>query len=62
MPKRQTSHDTERDLNDPVALKLRFNEALRRQIADAAKRSVRSINSEIVYRLRTSFGDEVAAS
>jgi hypothetical protein len=47
------------------AFPLRFlDDALRQQIADAAKRSVRSINSEIVYRLRTSFEqkDEATAS
>jgi hypothetical protein len=45
----------------PVILSLRFSEALHRQIADEAKRSVRSINSEIVYRLKMSFEREAAA-
>jgi len=44
-----------RGLHEPIALTLRFNEDLRQQLADAASRSVRSMNSEIVFRLRTSF-------
>jgi hypothetical protein len=41
-----------------VQLNLRIDEELRRQLADAAKRSVRSLNGEIVNRLRSSFGDD----
>ena len=54
----------ERNLDDPVALKLRFNEALRRRIAAAAKASLRSLNSEIVFRLKTSLdqGSDKAAA
>jgi hypothetical protein len=44
--------------NDPIKLQLRLNEALRQQIAAAAASSIRSINSEILYRLRSSFGRE----
>jgi hypothetical protein len=34
---------------------LRLDDGLRRRLADAAAHSVRSLNSEIVYRLRSSF-------
>jgi hypothetical protein len=44
----------ERDLTDPVGLCLRLNEALRRQIKQAAEDSERSMNAEILYRLRRS--------
>jgi hypothetical protein len=44
--------------NDPIKLQLRLNEALRQQIAAAAASSIRSINSEILYRLRSSFERE----
>ena len=42
MPKAGTT-TAQRNLNDRVELRLRFNEALRRQIADGAKRSLRSM-------------------
>jgi predicted HicB family RNase H-like nuclease len=45
----------EREPTERVAFNVRFEEALRRQIAAAAKRSVRSLNSEIIYWLRASF-------
>jgi Arc-like DNA binding domain len=45
----------ERDPSEPVGLTVRFNEKLRQQLADAADRSVRSMNGEIVFRLKTSF-------
>jgi predicted HicB family RNase H-like nuclease len=63
MSKNQTTHlrSAERNLSNPVALTLRFNEELRQQLADAANRSVRSINSEIIFRLRTSFDHEAVA-
>lgn len=51
----------ERAPSDPVALTVRFDEELRRQLADAADRSVRSMNSEIIFRLRTSFDHEAVA-
>ena len=61
---KRTSSRAKRDLDDPVALKLRFNEALRRRIAAAAKASLRSLNSEIVFRLKTSLdqGSDKAAA
>jgi hypothetical protein len=43
------------DSNKDTQLSLRVDETLRRQLADAAKRSVRSLNGEIVYRLRSTF-------
>jgi hypothetical protein len=63
MPKAGTT-TAERDLDDRVELRLRFDEALRRKIAAAANRSLRSVNAEIKFRLKTSFGqkpDEAAA-
>jgi hypothetical protein len=45
----------ERGLSDPVARTLRLDEELRQRLADAANRSVRSVNSEIIFRLRASF-------
>jgi hypothetical protein len=50
-----------RESPDEVHLKLRLDEALRQQIADAAKSSLRSMNSEIVYRLRKSLSKQAAA-
>jgi hypothetical protein len=50
----------ERDPDDLVALKLRLNEALRRRVADAANASVRSLNGEIIYRLKSSFEQEAS--
>jgi hypothetical protein len=51
---KRTTYD-EGDQATRVALKLRLDEALRRRVANAAKASVRSLNSEIVYRLKHSF-------
>jgi hypothetical protein len=45
---------------DPVARTLRLDEELRQRLADAANRSVRSVNSEIIFRLRASFEDNEA--
>ena len=53
-----------RQSNDPVKLRLRLSESLRWQLADAAKRSLRSMNSEIVYALEKSLdrpADEAVA-
>jgi hypothetical protein len=43
---------------DTVQLKLRFPEALRRQIERAAAKQERSMNAEIVHRLEQSFSKE----
>jgi hypothetical protein len=53
MPKRKPT--------DMVGLKLRFTEAMRALIEQEAKKNHRSLNSEIVYRLGTTFGAEGAA-
>ena len=39
----------------PVKTLFRFDEELHQKLAEAAKRSVRSINGEMLYRLRASF-------
>jgi hypothetical protein len=44
-----------RPLDDTVQLKLRFSEALRRQLEHEASRHGRSMNAEIIKRLETSF-------
>lgn len=49
---------TKRHRQNIVNLRLRFNEAMRQRIEDEAKRNHRSLNSEIVYRLVTTFGKE----
>ena len=51
----------ERRLRTPVTRTLRFDEALRQQLEKAASRSVRSVNSEIVFRLRSTFRQESSA-
>lgn len=54
-----------KDDDGKIAVNFRFDEALHRQLADAAKDSVRSLNGEILYRLRKSFeqrsGEQAAA-
>jgi hypothetical protein len=47
-----------RDSRDPVTRTLRFDEDLRKQLEEAAGRSVRSINAEIIFRLRNSLEQE----
>ena len=42
----------------PVTRTLRFDEGLRRQLEEAAERSVRSVNSEIIFRLLSTFRQE----
>ena len=43
------------DLDEPVkVLNLRLDEALHRQLTAEARRSVRSLNGEIIFRLRRS--------
>jgi predicted HicB family RNase H-like nuclease len=41
--------------NKETQFSLRVDETLRRQLMAAAKRSVRSLNGEIVFRLRWTF-------
>jgi len=38
-----------------IQVSVRFDEALRQRLEDAAKASLRSMNSEIIFRLKTSF-------
>ena len=51
-------------MNDlPKKTNFRFDEELHQKIVEAARRSVRSINAEMLYRLRSSFQkDEQSAS
>jgi hypothetical protein len=44
--------------HDPITRTLRFDEHLSQRLKEAATRSVRSVNSEIVFRLRSSFEQE----
>jgi hypothetical protein len=51
-------------LTERVQVSVRFDEALRQRLEDAAKASLRSMNAEIIFRLKTSFErqpDEVVA-
>jgi predicted HicB family RNase H-like nuclease len=41
-----------------IALNLRLDRPLHRQLTAEAKRSVRSLNGEIVFRLRRSFHEQ----
>jgi len=46
-------------LDDAVkVLNLRLDEALHRQLTAEAKRSIRSLNGEIIFRLRRSFREQ----
>lgn len=47
-----------RKATDTVNLRLRLPEALRIKLVSEAERNKRSINSEILYRLDQTFGDE----
>jgi hypothetical protein len=58
MPKYQRS--AEQGRSDPVTRTLRFSEDLRQQLLEAASRSVRSVNSEIIFRLQNSFEEKAA--
>jgi predicted HicB family RNase H-like nuclease len=48
----------ERPQADRVNVNLRFDEALHQRLVAEAKRSVRSLNGEIVYRLRESIEEQ----
>ena len=45
-------------LSDPVPVSMRFDGALLEQLKDSAKRSLRSVNAEVNYRLKASFERE----
>jgi predicted HicB family RNase H-like nuclease len=50
-------------LDDAVkVLNLRLDEALHRQLTAEAKRSIRSLNGEIIFRLRKSFRESEDAA
>jgi hypothetical protein len=53
-----------RKTTDPVQLKLRFQEGLRRRLDREAKRNGRSLNSEIIHRLQRTLAidDSTAAT
>jgi predicted HicB family RNase H-like nuclease len=48
--------------SDPVKLRVRLTEELRQRLSAAAKDSLRSLNSEILYRLRASFERDQAVA
>jgi predicted HicB family RNase H-like nuclease len=45
---------------DRVNVNLRFDEELHKQLVAEAKRRVRSLNGEVIYRLRQSLADDGA--
>jgi hypothetical protein len=53
---------TERKGRARVIRTLRFDEALRQQLEAAAEESVRSVNSEIIFRLQRTFKPEASAN
>jgi hypothetical protein len=63
MPRKYSSNlAAERGVRAPVTRTLRFDEGLRRQLEEAAKRSVRSVNSEIIFRLLNSLRQEASTN
>jgi len=48
-----------RKVTDEVSVSVRFPEGLRRQLAQAAADNDRSLNAEIVHRLKRSFDPEI---
>jgi len=59
---RYTPRSRSAECHDPVTRTLRFDEDLRQRLQEAASRSVRSVNSEIIFRLRSSFEQEAPTS
>jgi hypothetical protein len=49
-------------LNEPVSVCTRYDGALWEQLKDSAKRSLRSVNAEVNYRLRSSFEHDQASA
>jgi hypothetical protein len=43
---------------DSSELRIRCNEALHRQIAEAARRSLRSMTREVIFRLQASLNEQ----
>ena len=50
----------DKELRARVKLSLRLDKALRQQIEDAADRSLRTMNAEIIWRLRASLAEQAA--
>jgi predicted HicB family RNase H-like nuclease len=50
----------EENKSSACELRVRCDETLHQQIADAAQRSLRSMTREVIYRLRTSLKDDPA--
>jgi hypothetical protein len=48
--------------DDAQQLSVRVDEALRQQLVSAARRSVRSLNGEILSRLRSTFDQQDTAA
>jgi hypothetical protein len=61
-PKHSPELPAERAVHAPVTRTLRFDEGLRRQLEEAAKRSVRSVNGEIIFRLLSTLGQEASTN
>jgi Arc-like DNA binding domain len=53
---------SERDVRTSVTRTLRLDEDLRRQLEEAANGSVRSVNSEIIFRLLSTFKQEASTN
>jgi hypothetical protein len=64
MPRNHTpkSRAAERNIRTPLARTLRFDDDLRQQLEEAASRSVRSVNSEIIFRLLSTFKEEASTN
>lgn len=46
-------------LSNPVPMSMRFDGSLLEQLKDSAKRSLRSVNAEVNFRLKASFEREL---
>jgi Arc-like DNA binding domain len=62
MPRNHAPQSRTPERDDPVTRTLRFDEDLRQQLKEAASRSVRSANSEIIFRPRSSLEQEASSS
>ena len=62
MPRNHISRSRipERNVRTPLTRTLRFNEDLRQQLEEAASQSVRSVNSEIIFQLLSTFKQEAS--